>query len=398
MRNNANPKSDWDGAAVSLRGVSKSYDNKRNAVTQVSLEVMRGEFVVLLGPSGSGKSTIVRAIAGIERISGGTISIFGTTVAADGRHVNPEDRGISMVFGDYALWPHMSVLDNVAFALKRNKADAKTRRLQAGETLAKVGLGSKADRFPAELSGGEQQRVALARALVAHSGLILFDEPLSNLDSDLRENLRIEIATLTRECNATVIYITHDQSEAFALADKIGVLKDGRLVQYGVPEDIYESPADSFIAHFTGIAGEVRGIACGITPEGLLQVDVPGLRRSVLARPVEPISRGQRVRIAIRPAAVSMEATLVATTDIARVADVAYRGRGYEHAVTIGEHVLSSVFSAKRVPRGSGVELSLDPRGCLAFCDHDNSELRLAETRIDSAAADFEPGYQEAVI
>ncbi len=384
--------------AVGLYSVSKNYDNKRNAISEVSFEVMSGEFAVLLGPSGSGKSTIVRAIAGIEKISGGEISLFGDQVASKGRHLSSERRGLSMVFQDYALWPHMSVLDNVAFALKRMKLDPRSRKAQAGEILAKVGLEAKTHRFPAELSGGEQQRVALARALVAHSGLILFDEPLSNLDSDLRERMRVEIATLTREYNATVIYITHDQGETFALADKIGVLSEGRLIQFGEPEEIYENPSNPFIARFTGLAGELHGVAAGTTQDGLLEVDVHGVKRRVLTRAMEPIHRGQRVHLAIRASAVSLKIASAPTTESARVADVAYRGRGYEHAVTIGEHMLNSVFATHRVPRGARVELQLDPSGCMAFCDDGRSDLHLAEEETPSASLTSAQKYREVAI
>uniref|UniRef100_UPI0023F543FB ABC transporter ATP-binding protein n=1 Tax=Ferrimicrobium acidiphilum TaxID=121039 RepID=UPI0023F543FB len=249
------------GTAPSLRidGVSKSYVSDKLALDQVRFQARSGEFVVLLGPSGSGKSTLIRLIAGIETLDSGEIAFDGKTVAGGGKHLPPEERDLAMVFQDYALWPHMKAVENVEFALRRLKMGASERRRKALEMLDCVGLATHAEQYPNDLSGGEQQRVALARALVAKPGLLLFDEPLSNLDADLRERLRVEIASLTRECGSTVVYITHDQSEAFALADKIGVLHGGQLVQYSTPEALYTAPETPFVARFTGLAGELPG-------------------------------------------------------------------------------------------------------------------------------------------
>ena len=209
---------------ITLDGVSKVYPGGSTALQDVGLDVAPGTFLVLLGPSGSGKTTLLRSLAGIERITTGRITIGATTVA-DGRvHVPPERRDLSMVFQDYALWPHLTVTDNVAFALRRRRLPRPQCRARARGMLDRVGLGQLAARYPNELSGGEQQRVALARALVADTGLLLCDEPLSNLDADLRERLRVEISALVREAGATTVYITHDQAEAFALADRVGVL------------------------------------------------------------------------------------------------------------------------------------------------------------------------------
>lgn len=380
--------------AVSLKGVSKSYDGRRDAVSDVSFDVMVGEFLVLLGPSGSGKSTILRAIAGIEHIDGGEIVIFGKSVARNGFHTAPESRGISMVFQDYALWPHMSTLDNVAFALKRFKIDRKARVLRAQEMLAKVGLEDKSYRYPAELSGGEQQRVALARALVGHSGLVLFDEPLSNLDADLRERLRIEIATLTRESGATAIYITHDQAEAFALADKVGVLSQSRLVQLGDPEEIYRSPANDFIARFTGLSGEVSGVVRGVDVAGFVEVEVCGVSNYLRCRAMYSLREGDRVSISIRPSAITLDPIDSIDTCTARVLDVAYRGRGYEHAVLMGDVVLAAVFSPKRFSRGTQVTLSMDPIGCLAFL---SSQGETGEPDIVIASSTLGPENEESI-
>ena len=206
---------------ISLDAVSKRYPGaSQAALSEVSLEVEAGTFLVLLGPSGSGKTTLLRTVAGIEQVTSGRIRIGGRTVA-DGRvHVPPDQRDLSMVFQDYALWPHLKAHDNVAFALRRRKLPRGQARDRAAAMLDRVGLGALGQRYPNELSGGEQQRAALAPALVADTGLILCDEPLSNLDADLRERLRLEISGLVREAGATTVYITHDQAEAFALADR----------------------------------------------------------------------------------------------------------------------------------------------------------------------------------
>jgi iron(III) transport system ATP-binding protein len=227
---------------ITVEDLTKVYPGGNQALREVSLEVEPGTFLVLLGPSGSGKTTLLRALAGIERITSGRITI-GAAIVADGRtHVPPDRRDLSMVFQDYALWPHLTVRDNVAFALRRRRLTrARSRRL-AHAMLERVGLAALTGRYPNELSGGEQQRVALARALVADTGLVLCDEPLSNLDADLRERMRVEISSLVREAGATTLYITHDQAEAFALADRVGVLERGRLVQTGTPEEIYTRP------------------------------------------------------------------------------------------------------------------------------------------------------------
>ncbi len=245
---------------ITIAGMTKTYPGAGSpALRDVSLDVEPGTFLVLLGPSGSGKTTLLRCLAGIERIDSGRIALADRVVAEGRAHVPPEQRDLSMVFQDYALWPHLNARDNVAFALRRRKLPRAQRRTRALAMLDRVGLDGLAHRYPNELSGGQQQRIALARALIGDTGLILCDEPLSNLDADLRERMRVEISSLVREAGATTVYITHDQAEAFALADRVGVLEQGRLVQAGTPEDVYNHPATSFVARFTGLAGEFPG-------------------------------------------------------------------------------------------------------------------------------------------
>ena len=344
------------------------------ALAGVDLTVEPGEFLVLLGPSGSGKSTLVRALAGIERLDAGRVHLSGQVVADGNRHLAPEHRNLAMVFQDYALWPHLTVEGNVGYALRRRRLAPEDARARIRGILERVGLGRHGARYPHELSGGEQQRVALARAVVAEPQLLLFDEPLSNLDADLRERLRVEIATLTRESGATAIYITHDQAEAFALADRIGVLDQGELLQLASPEDVYRRPATSFVARFTGVAGELIGTVVRSVGETVeVRVGDQLVRARGLGRPVE----GDAVRVVVRPAATSVTASVGTGTGAGSqagvlsgvVTDVAYRGRGYDHVVTAGPWVLTAVHDGQVHPRGTAVEVALDPEHCIAFVD-----------------------------
>jgi ABC-type Fe3+/spermidine/putrescine transport system ATPase subunit len=243
------------GHTIAIRGAVKRY-GKTRVLAGVDLDIPAGRFLVLLGPSGSGKTTLARCLAGVERLDGGSIHLSGRLVSDSHHHLPPERRNLAMVFQDYALWPHLTALGNVTYALRRRRLPGDVARHRAQNALEEVGLALLADRYPHELSGGQQQRVALARAVVARPGLLLFDEPLSNLDADLRERLRVQIATIARDSEATVVYITHDQAEAFALADDIAVLDQGEMVQIGPPEQIYRQPATLFVARFTGTAGE----------------------------------------------------------------------------------------------------------------------------------------------
>jgi ABC-type Fe3+/spermidine/putrescine transport system ATPase subunit len=374
-----NSLDDRGGHRVSLVGAGKRYGAVR-ALAGVDLEVEAGQFLVLLGPSGSGKTTLVRALAGIERLDEGELRIGDRLVSAPRTHVPPEQRDLAMVFQDYALWPHLTAFGNVGYALRRRKLAADQAKARSLEALERVGLVGLAERYPHELSGGQQQRVALARAIVAQPGLLLFDEPLSNLDTDLRERLRVEIATLTRQCGATAVYITHDQAEAFALADVIGVLDQGRLVQLADPETLYLKPATPFVARFTGLSGELSGVVVGPDQDELFVIEVGQWR--VRARSASALKAGDAVRVLIRPAATALvdsEADSAVESSVGTVSgtviDVAYRGRGYDHVIACGDRHLASVFSARPWARGAQAKLSLDPTGCLAFPLNDSAEI-----------------------
>ena len=389
---------------ITITRLTKTYAGSTvPALKSVSLDVAPGTFLVLLGPSGSGKTTLLRCLAGIERIDSGLITIGGQTVTDGRAHVAPDQRDLSMVFQDYALWPHLTALDNAAFALRRRRLSRSECRTRAASMLERVGLSEFAGRYPNELSGGQQQRVALARALIADTGLILCDEPLSNLDADLRERMRVEISALVREAGATTVYITHDQAEAFALADMVGVLEEGRLVQFGTPEDVYNHPATPFVARFTGLAGELRvrvaahgaggtleitaaggagGTFPALRPVGSAGPATSGLVPDAVASPggvAGPDGAGDGARVTLRPgdeAVLAIRPTgvrLASLTDgephlTGRVADVAFRGRGYEFAIDLpGLGRLSGVFARHRAARGDEVGMRLEPGGCHLF-------------------------------
>ncbi|RKR73350.1 iron(III) transport system ATP-binding protein/putative spermidine/putrescine transport system ATP-binding protein [Frondihabitans australicus] len=349
-----------------VRGATKRY-GRATALDGVDLEIEPGRFMVLLGPSGSGKTTLLRGIAGIEAFDDGTVH-FGDTPISSGRTSVPaERRDVAMVFQDYALWPHMTVAQNVEYALRRRSLQGSARRSLAATALERVGLDGLGARYPHELSGGQQQRVALARAVVAEPALLLFDEPLSNLDADLRERLRVEISTLARSSGATSLYITHDQSEAFALADEIAVLRDGRVVQRGTPEEVYRHPVNPFVAGFTGLAGAVEGTVTGVAgPYAVVRVGDD----EILARPGLLDGVSGDVRILVRPTAtrlVSGDAPEASGHLAGRVVDIAFRGRGYDHVVETAHGRLAGVFAERSWRRDVGCRIALDPDGCLAF-------------------------------
>ena len=357
------------GHHVEISGAVKHYGRARGLVG-VDLVIRPGRFLVLLGPSGSGKTTLARCLAGVERLDGGVIRL-SDRVASDGRrHLPPERRNLAMVFQDYALWPHLTVHGNVSFALRRRHIPHAESRRRVLDALDQVGLARFADRYPHQLSGGEQQRVALARAVVARPGLLLFDEPLSNLDADLRERLRVQIATIARDSEATVVYITHDQAEAFALADEVAVLDGGRLVQLGPPEQIYRNPVNLFVARFTGSAGEFPGRVVRVD-SGHVDVEVGDGAATLRARQGGVLTIGTPVRVLVRPAAtrVVVEASGSGAALTGGVVDVAYRGRGYDHVVACAGGTRSSVFDANRWPRGAGLTIQIDPDGCVAYPD-----------------------------
>ena len=249
------------------------------AVRGVSFTVIHGEQLTLLGPSGCGKTTTLRAIAGLEKPVAGEIRIDGTPIYSAARNINvpAEKRGLSMVFQSYAIWPHMSVFDNVAYGLRVRREEAAAIKNKVMQALALVQMQALADRRASQLSGGQQQRVALARAFVFQPSVLLFDEPLSNLDAKLRADMRIELRELQHRLGITSVYVTHDLEEALAMSDRIVVMRDGRVEQTGAPDEIYRLPCSAFVADFVGSANLVHGRnRRDLAQDGVLAIETPG--------------------------------------------------------------------------------------------------------------------------
>src|SRR4051795_8713724 len=248
-------------AGITIRGLSKSFGANAEvaAVNDIDLDIKDNSFVTLLGPSGCGKTTTLRLLAGYIIPDHGTIEVGGRQLSSAGAVVPPESRGMGMGFQNYAVWPHKTVFENVVFGLKLRKVPAAEARKKVEDTLAMVNLSGLGNRYPNELSGGQQQRVALARSLVVEPDILLLDEPLSNLDAKLRERMRWELKQLQRRTGITFVYVTHDQTEAMALSDRVAVMHLGKLQQVGSPRDVYLTPANSVVADFMGLVNLVSG-------------------------------------------------------------------------------------------------------------------------------------------
>jgi len=263
---------------VEVRNLQKAFKRADGtpvkAIDDVSLSVRSGECIVLLGPSGCGKTTLLRSIAGLEKPDAGEILIGGETMfsGAQRLEVPAQNRDLSMIFQSYALWPHMTAFDNVAFPLRSRKTPKEEVVERVNQTLALVGVTELAGQHPSDMSGGQQQRVALARALVAGDNLILLDEPLSNVDAKVRDQLRRELVEMQQELNFSAIYVTHDQIEAMELADRIAVMDLGKIVQLGSPREIYEKPSTRYVANFVGTVNELPGTVASISLDGSMAV------------------------------------------------------------------------------------------------------------------------------
>ena len=323
------------------------------AVNDFNLVVKDGEFVSILGPSGCGKTTTLRMIAGFERATEGEIYIGENCVSSSdkGTFAPPEKRDIGMVFQSYAVWPHMTVAENVGYPLKIQKVDKETRAKRVQEMLELVHLGEYGERYPHQLSGGQQQRVALARALVAQPGLLLLDEPLSNLDAKLRESMRFEILSIQKKLNITVVYVTHDQGEAMAMSDRVVVMSKGVVQQIGHPHEIYTNPANKMVADFIGLVNFIPGEAKGD------RVFIKGTNVSF----ANPTDITGEATIAVRPENISisehggqLEGTMVARF---------YLGDAVDYRVQCGENMIRVIVKGADVnayPDGSKVYLDFD--------------------------------------
>lgn len=340
---------------IRLERVSKHYGGDSiAAVEDISFSVEQGEILVLLGPSGCGKTTTLRLIAGFEAPDGGRIEIGGRTVAYNTTFLPPEQRGVGMVFQDYALFPHLTVLENVAFGLRRLGAEQQRSRI--AEALELVGLSTLQGRYPYELSGGQQQRVALARALAPGPQVVLLDEPFSNLDADMRAQIREDVRSILRQAGTTAIFVTHDQEEAFVIADRVGVLNRGRLEQLDHSEAIYHTPATRFIAGFVGSADFVPGLVQGeriITELGTFPNQ-------------QGLSVGQAVELMIRPDDIDLVPDAMSE---ATVLTRQFRGADNLYCVRLpsGRKIHSSQGSTKLIEPGTRVTVKANPTHVVCF-------------------------------
>ncbi len=356
-------------AGVTLHHVTRTFGATR-AVDDVSLQIEHGELFFLLGPSGCGKTTLLRLLAGFIEPESGSIQ-FGT---ADVTQVPPEKRGAAMVFQSYALWPHMTVYDNVAFGLSVRKTPAAETARRVAEALASVRLENYGNRKPSELSGGQQQRTALARAIVVKPNVLLLDEPLSNLDAKLRIETRQEIRRLCKQAEITAVYVTHDQKEALSIGDRMAVMREGKVVQVGTPRELFSKPANRFIADFLGESNFLSGSRPQVR-EGLLEVETPigtlrvqdqydgklEARSLVLIRPSA---------ISLAPAGVENDSKTTNTVD-AWVVRSTYLGEMTQFTVkTRGDCLLTvDVLNVPPLPEGSRLRLEIKPESVVLLPD-----------------------------
>ena len=325
--------------------LTKQY-SPRVVVGPISFEVHEGEFFSLLGPSGCGKTTTLRCIAGFEALNNGWIRLHGERL--DDKP--PHRRDVGLVFQNYALFPHLTVFDNVAFGLRLRRLSKAEIADRVGRILQLVDLAVMAARFPAQLSGGQQQRVAIARSLVLEPRILMFDEPLSNLDFKLRVQMREELRNLQRRLGKTSIYVTHDQTEALALSDRIAVLSHGRIEQIGTPDEIYERPASAFVAEFIGNSNMLRARIVEHGGNGLIVMTEAGLRLLCLAEPHGALVNGGAVSVLLRPERIHIEMPGgVAAPGLnrvpAQIADVTYLGEDLHLSLDLvgGERLRASV-------------------------------------------------------
>ncbi|WP_295530610.1 ABC transporter ATP-binding protein [uncultured Thioclava sp.] len=345
------PEARADGAIPSAIAVSALHLNYGAAqiLRGIDLTIQPGKALALLGPSGSGKTTLLRVLAGLETPSAGEVSVHGKCVAAPAQNlfVPPERRGLGMVFQDYALWPHMSVARNVAFPLEMQGVGRSEREQRTKDALDQVGLGAMGTRRPSALSGGQQQRVGIARAIASGAKTILFDEPLSNLDRELRESMVDEIASLVADLGLTALYVTHDHAEAFSLADEVAILRAGQIAQRGTPETLVNEPATPWIAEFLRLGAVLPVGANGVLfayitpPEGATSVLLPRRALSICA-PAEAVFSAHVLRCL-------------------------YRGEDYQVTVALPGNVELQIASPRRVARGAQLNLHIAPEALRWF-------------------------------
>jgi iron(III) transport system ATP-binding protein len=356
-------------AGITIRGLSKRFGAGSAdvaAVADLDLDIKDNQFVTLLGPSGCGKTTTLRLIAGYITPDAGTIEVAGRLLSSPAAVVPPQARGMGMVFQNYAVWPHKTVFQNVVFGLKLRGLPRAAARQKVEDMLALVNLGGLGERYPGELSGGQQQRVALARSLVVEPGILLLDEPLSNLDAKLRERMRSELKQLQRRTGITFVYVT--QAEALALSDQVAVMSGGRLQQYGTPFEVYARPANRMVADFMGLVnlvpGRIRDLKGGIANVEL----TPDL--TVAIANSDGLAAGERVEVAIRPENIRLAVPPdPAAGALATVASHVFLGNisEYEVALPSGPALRVQTHPLQRFKAGETVAIEIDAAQCRAF-------------------------------
>ena len=358
-------------AFIEIQGLFKRFKSVV-AINRIQLEVNEGEMLTLLGPSGCGKTTTLRCIAGLEKPEDGDIVIDGRPMLSQG-FVPPSKRGIGMVFQNYAVWPHMKVFNNIAYGLKLQKVPKKQIRESVHDVLELVGLGGLENRYPSQLSGGQQQRVALARALGRNPKVLLLDEPLSNLDAKLREELRFEIKNLVRRMGITSVYVTHDQAEAMVISDRIAVMESGNVVQLGTAQEIYQKPANKFVADFIGTMNFIPGEIIQAHPETNQVTVSTQISEKLLCQTTDigDATAGKEVHASIRPEDVEVftEPPQAAENVFkGTIINKAYLGNFLYFFIKINDTMLR-VQVHHHLPQEEGQEiyLFLDPQKCMVL-------------------------------
>lgn len=358
----------YDNAFVEFERVQKSYDGEILVVKDLNLSLPKGEFLTMLGPSGSGKTTCLMMLAGFETATHGDIRLDGQSI----NNIPPHKRGIGMVFQNYALFPHMTIAENLSFPLEVRKMGKSEREEKVQRALDMVEMGAFGGRRPAQLSGGQQQRVALARALVFEPELVLMDEPLGALDKQLREKMQFEITDLAHNLGITTVYVTHDQTEALTMSDRVAVFDDGRIQQLAPPDELYEQPQNSFVAQFIGenntlqgVVTKIKGDTCEVKLDSGEVID---------AKPVNVSAIGDRTTVSIRPERVEIDPELGpdAHTLDAEVLEFIYMGDTFRTRLRVAgttEFVVKTRNRAdqRRYGRGDTVKIGWLPQDCRAL-------------------------------
>jgi putative spermidine/putrescine transport system ATP-binding protein len=361
--------SDTQDAFVSFDRVQKSYDGETLVVKDLNLHIGQGEFLTMLGPSGSGKTTCLMMLAGFETATHGEITLDGRPI----NNIPPHKRGIGMVFQNYALFPHMTVAENLSFPLEVRNIGKSEREAKVMRALDMVQIGDFGGRRPAQLSGGQQQRIALARALVFEPELVLMDEPLGALDKQLRETMQFEITNLAHRLGITVVYVTHDQTEALTMSDRVAVFDDGRIQQLAPPDELYEEPQNSFVAQFIGENNTLEGTVAEINDQMcVVRLDDGELIDAV---PVNVSAVGERTKVSIRPERVEKNKERLAEdahTLKAEVAEFIYMGDIYRTRLRVAGHEdfvvkTRNAPDQRRLKPGEHIEIGWRPQDCRAL-------------------------------